>query len=81
MSTELDKAYRDHAWTLAIVTWLVGAALLYWVHWLIGDIRSRDVRWWLDALLYVVSFFYVLALGSFHDFFLGRIYRKHRQTQ
>lgn len=79
MSKELDKAYSDHAWTLAIIVWLIGAGLLYWLYWLIGDIRSRDVRWWLDALWFVVGSLYLLALGSLHDYFLGWLYRRKEQ--
>jgi len=76
MDKELDEALNRKAWTLAIAAWLVGAAVLYAVHILVGDIGSRDLRWWIDAALYVVGFFYFLAIGPLHDLFLKWGYRR-----
>lgn len=76
MDKKQEESFRNHAWTLAIVAWLVGVALLYSIHWMIGDLTSRDLRWWLDALLYVVGFFYLFALGALHDIFFARLCSK-----
>ena len=76
MSSEIDEAMNKKAWTLAIAAWLVGAVLLYVIHILVGDIGSRDLRWWIDAALYVVGFLYFLAIGALHDLFLKWVYRR-----
>lgn len=64
------------AWRLAIAAWFSGAALIYALHLLVGEVDSRDLRWWLDAGLYVVAFLYFLALGELHDFFLRYLGRR-----
>ncbi|QUE74394.1 hypothetical protein [Stutzerimonas stutzeri] len=76
MSNDFDEALNKKAWTLAITTWLAGALLLYVIHILVGEISSRDLRWWIDAGLYAVGFFYFLAIGALHDLFLGWVYRR-----
>ncbi|EQM76398.1 hypothetical protein NA644_12325 [Pseudomonas stutzeri] len=76
MNKELDEALNRKAWTLAIATWLVGAAVLYTIHILVGEISSRDLRWWIDAGLYVVEFFFFLSIGALHDLFLKWVYRR-----
>lgn len=76
MNKELDEALNRKAWTLAIAAWLVGAAVLYAVHILVGDIGSRDLRWWIDAALYAIGFLYFLAIGALHDLFLKWVYRR-----
>lgn len=76
MNKELDEALNRKAWTLAIAAWLIGAVLLYLIHILIGEISSRDLRWWIDAGMYAVGFFYFLAIGPMHDLFLKWIYHR-----
>lgn len=76
MDKELDEALNRKAWTLAIAAWLLGALILYGVHFLAGEISSRDLRWWIDAGLYAVGFFYFLAIGALHDLFLKWVYRR-----
>ena len=79
MDRELERIQSNKAWSLAIAAWLVGAGLLYAIHVLVGELRSADLRWWLDAALFVVAFFYFLAIGPLHDLFLLRIYRRSSQ--
>ena len=67
--SELD-AHRSHAWTLAIITWLAGAALLFGVSDWISSVKSSDTREWLYMGFYPVSFFYFLALGLMQERFL-----------
>lgn len=66
------KSASKRAWSLALITWVIGAVLLVAAHFAIGEIDSRNVRWWLDAGLYVVAFFYFLAIGPLHEYFLRR---------
>jgi len=76
MDKETLAAHTSHAWTLTFIIWLTGAALLYFIHHLIGSIRDSDIRWWLDAGLYVVAFCYFLVIGPLHGFFLNRLCSK-----
>ncbi|WP_313483171.1 hypothetical protein [Stutzerimonas kunmingensis] len=76
MSSEFDEAMNKKAWTMAIAAWLAGAVLLYVIHFMVGEIDSRDLRWWLDAVLYAAGFFYFLAIGPLHDLFLKWVYRR-----
>lgn len=71
--SDMRTTVEQKAWNLAIDFWIAGAVLIYILHHLIGEVGSRDVRWWLDAGLYVVAFFYILMLGPLHDFFLRRL--------
>lgn len=76
MDKEFDEALNRKAWTLAIAAWLVGALILYGLHFLAGEISSRDLRWWIDAALYAIGFLYFLAIGALHDLFLKWVYRR-----
>jgi len=76
MDKEFNEALNRKAWTLAIAAWLVGALILYGLHFLAGEISSRDLRWWIDAALYAIGFLYFLAIGALHDLFLKWVYRR-----
>jgi|GEM_PF-2355553 len=73
MDKKLEDAFRAHAWTQTLIVWLVGAVALYGIFWLIGEVRDRETRWWLEASFYVVGFLYFLALGPIHSFFFNRL--------
>lgn len=72
MDKEVKRSQNNKAWTLAIAAWLAGAAALYAFHIVVGEISSRDLRWWIDAVVYAVGFFYFLTIGALHDLFFGR---------
>lgn len=80
MDKEFERSQNNKAWTMTIAVWLAGVMLLYVIHALVGEISSRDLRWWIDAGLYVVGFLYFLAIGALHDLFLKWVYRRSSQA-
>lgn len=81
MSKGFDETLDKKAWTMAITAWLAGVALLYAIHICIGEVDSRSLRWWLDAGLYAVGFFYFLALGALHDLCLKWLYQRSNSAE
>lgn len=75
------EAHKSHAWTLAVITWFAGIAVLFGISEWISSIRSSDTRELLDMALYAVAFFYFLALGMMQDRYLSWLCQRSERTK
>ena len=80
MATELDveKSERNHAQTLAIITFICVVAGVYGLESWISSVTRGSLRDILQLALYVAAFFAVFTIGPMTDFYQRQIAKRRR---
>lgn len=76
---EVEKAERNHAQTLAMLTFIGMGVLLYWGESHLDGMQKSALRDILKFALYIAAFFGVFTISPMTDFYQNRISRHRRK--
>ncbi len=75
---DVEKAERNHAQSLAIITFICFGVAVYFLESAISGMHRGALRDILSGVLYIAAFFAVFTIGPMTDFYQGQI-SKHRR--